>query len=63
MQTHHVSSCVREDAKGNETEITNKGGFGNVYDYFEELSRHKHTQGSLKQPLMPQDFHVLTSRG
>ena len=35
----------------------------NIYDYFEELGRCKQTEGSLKKPLMPQNFHVPASRG
>ena len=40
--------------KGKRLRSQTKEVVANVYDYFEELTRHKRTQGSL----MPQDFHV-----
>ena len=45
-------SRVREDAKGKETEVTNKQTkevVANVYDYFKEINRYKQIQGSLKR--------------
>ena len=48
---HNVLSCVCENAKGKETAVTNKGGFCNGL------------KDLLNEHLMPQEFHVQTSRG
>ena len=49
--------------KGKRLRSQTKEIVANVYDYFEELSRCKQTQGSLKKSLMPRDFHIPASRG
>ena len=38
MQADHIFSRVHENAKEKETEITNKGGYCEFYDYFKDVN-------------------------
>ena len=62
-ECHAKRPCVYEDAKVKRLRSQTKEVAANVYEYFEEIHRCQRTQGSLKELLMPQEFHVPASRG
>ena len=61
MRTDHVFSCVREDAKGKETEVTTKEVVG-LLRMSMTISRNSTGVNGLKdllnEPLMQQELHV-----
>ena len=52
-----------KDAKEKRLRSQTKQVVANVCEYFEEIHRCQRTQGSLKELLMPQEFHLPASRG
>ena len=59
MEADHVFSRVRKMQR----EKRLKEVVVNVYDYFEEVSRHQQSQGPLKRTSDATGVHVPTSRG
>ena len=49
MLTDDIFFLTLEKAKGKILKLQTKDVVANVYDYFEEVSRHQRTQGSLKR--------------
>ena len=59
-KTENTTCSLR--CEGKRLRSQTKEVVANVYEYFKEIHRCRRTQGSLKELLMPREFHVPASR-